>query len=534
MRLPLSIGLIAGLALTSGPAAAEDFPPEVKGVKVVVPSARGRASWGAQRLTRSLRKHMKRATGGLVSQKAFRKAQKKLRIRGKSRFSQANLAKAGKKAGAQYVLQVTVSKKRWLYTAHAILVNTVTGEQQMDFKSGYYKPRAEAADRGKRIAKTTAGKIAKLIADGLLPKLGGDAPPADDAGAFPDDSGSGGGTASSGGGGGDPLDERIDDSGSGSGTASGSGSGSGSSGGGTVASGGDSGAGSSSGGSSDESRDPWGDSGSTSSSSGSGGSSGSDATASTTTEPKAEGEEKQDFFRGAILGGSGLLHTYDISTSGLDSSGLSYRLDPVALFGAEIQVLLPELPVSVLGRIAFSPLQFKISVDNMDVDPQPKGSIIDIGFNFNLHLPVSGSGRSAYEVLPNVGLRITTLSVGTHTADIILSSTAITPFLGLSFRMPFTEALIATIDVDGGLVASYTEDPKDSGDSGLGFQIGAGLNAKYWISDLIGIAFATRFDMQSVGRDGLGSRTRPKGENLTDPTITTKDLRASLGVAVRL
>lgn len=529
MRRPLPIGLLAGILLASGTAAAEDFPPEVKGVKVVVPTARGRASWGAQRLTRALRKEMAKATGGLVSTKAFTKAQKKLRIRGAARFREDNLAKAGKAAGAQYVLQVTISKKRWLYTAHAILVNTDTGEQQMDFRSGFYKPRAEAADRGERIAKTTAGKIAKLIADGLLPPVPGqDEPPTESAADFPDEGGSdSGGASASSGGSGDPLDERIDDPPPGDSGSGGSGDSYDSGDSGSVASGSGSDSSSSSDG---DIRDPWGDGGSTTTS----GDSSTDGTASTTPDPESGSEAKQDFFRGAILGGSGLLHTYDVSSPAVDSSGLSYRLDPVALFAAEVQVLLPGLPVSVLGRIGFSPLQFKISVDNNEIDPQPKGSIIDFGFNFNLHLEISGSGRSAYELLPNVGLRITTLSVGTHTADIILSTTAITPFIGVALRLPVTEALVATVEFDGGLVASYTEDPKDSGDSGLGFAIGAGIGLRYWISELIGVAFATRFDLQSVAREALGSRSRPTGEDLTDPTISTKDLRASLGIAIRL
>ena len=158
--------LIATLAtvFVSAPALAQDdpVPPEVKGIKIVIPAAAGKKSHGSKRVTKALRKSIKAGTGSLVSMKAMSKARKKLKLRGKAARSIEGLAKAGRAAGAQYVLLVDVSVKKWLYTAHAQLINTATGEIQMDFRSGFYKPKKEAADRGRRIAKTTLNKIAKL------------------------------------------------------------------------------------------------------------------------------------------------------------------------------------------------------------------------------------------------------------------------------------------------------------------------------------------------------------------------------------
>jgi len=145
--------------------AQSDIPPEVQGIKIAVPMARGKSAWGTKQVTKSLRKFIARGTGALISNKKLSRAQKNLGHTGSKKYKQKKLAVAGRSAGADYVLMVRVTKKGWAYTAHAILINTVNGNTDMDFRSAYFKPKEEGPDRGIRIGKTTLGKIAKLIAE---------------------------------------------------------------------------------------------------------------------------------------------------------------------------------------------------------------------------------------------------------------------------------------------------------------------------------------------------------------------------------
>ncbi|MCA9556130.1 MAG: hypothetical protein KC933_39255, partial [Myxococcales bacterium] len=172
MRSALTIGLAALVVAAAAPAQAEDWPASVQGLKVVVPPARGKPAWGSTRISKAVQKHMKDALGELVSPTAFAKAQKKLKLKGKARYSDANLAKAGQAAGAQWVLDLEITKQKWLYTATARLINTETGQEQMNFRSQYYKPTKESADRGFRIAKRTVEKLDTLTREGPLPVIG--------------------------------------------------------------------------------------------------------------------------------------------------------------------------------------------------------------------------------------------------------------------------------------------------------------------------------------------------------------------------
>jgi hypothetical protein len=79
-------------------------------------------------------------------------------------FSQEACAAVGRAVGAAYVLTIDLSRTGYLYTAHAQLVSTASAAISMDFRSGYYRPEIEAADRGERIARKAVSKIALLAA----------------------------------------------------------------------------------------------------------------------------------------------------------------------------------------------------------------------------------------------------------------------------------------------------------------------------------------------------------------------------------
>jgi hypothetical protein len=171
------VKLAVGLALASCflPALAHSQTPKVR---VAVSRVRGNSSWGADTIQRSL----STALGGqvdLVDVSAFEDVQRKTTGgRGQpDRFSKEGFAAAGKEVGAAYVLTVEIVRTGYLYTAHALLVNTASAAIQMDFRSGYYRPPSEAADRGERIARTTLAKITTLEQAKVKPIAGAPPPP---------------------------------------------------------------------------------------------------------------------------------------------------------------------------------------------------------------------------------------------------------------------------------------------------------------------------------------------------------------------
>lgn len=142
---------------------------DIQKLRIVIPDASGGPSSGAKQLTRRLRQDMRRSLGTLIEPDALGEAQRELNIRGRAAFKPSNLVRAAQKVGAHYVLRVEVDKSGWLYQADATLLNVETGDEQMAFRVGYYKPGTEAADRGRRIARTTIGKLVRLIQAGKSP-----------------------------------------------------------------------------------------------------------------------------------------------------------------------------------------------------------------------------------------------------------------------------------------------------------------------------------------------------------------------------
>lgn len=121
-------------------------------------------------MTRALRRELE-SFGTQISEEVFVAKGNELGIRGADRWSLANIAKAGKASGAHYVLFTSISKRGWLYTGRAILVNCATGGVDMDFRSDYYKPDSEAADRGRRIGRKSREKLELLVGTQGLPAL---------------------------------------------------------------------------------------------------------------------------------------------------------------------------------------------------------------------------------------------------------------------------------------------------------------------------------------------------------------------------
>jgi hypothetical protein len=140
----------------------------LQGVRVIVLDAYGQDRIGREPLTRALRAGIEQYTGPLVPHRQFLAAQAKL-IKADDPYAPEVLAPVCRVVEGQYVVVTQITRRGWLYTARARILNCETGEYQMDFRSDYYKPREEAADRGQRIAKTSVAKMRLLISQGLEP-----------------------------------------------------------------------------------------------------------------------------------------------------------------------------------------------------------------------------------------------------------------------------------------------------------------------------------------------------------------------------
>jgi hypothetical protein len=158
-----SSALIFLLALPATAAAADE--PDLKAIKVVVPSAAGQAHWGVRSMTKAMRAALAESVT-IIEEEPLVAAMQAARMTPADAWKPVNTALACRTIGADYVLRVQVSKTGWLYTAQAFLVGCKTSDVQMDFRSGYYKPDVEAEDRGARIGQKTVEKLKILLRGG--------------------------------------------------------------------------------------------------------------------------------------------------------------------------------------------------------------------------------------------------------------------------------------------------------------------------------------------------------------------------------
>jgi hypothetical protein len=443
---------------------------DVKGVQVVVPEARGKKSWGTSEISRSLRLGLTEALGPLIPSKDFEK-----KLGGKT--DPPSLAKTGKDVGAQYVLWVDVSKKGWLFTARALLIDATTGEIHMDFRSQFFKPAGEAGDRGTRIATRTLQKLSELMAAGSAPPPPPPPPsvvvtppppppPATVATAPPPPSSEAPPP---------PPPEEVRAA---------------------------------------PARPP------------------SESTVVIQLEPE---EEEVEIFRAAVGGGSGLLRTYELSSGSVETSGLSHRLDPLSLVTLDVEAVIPGVGLALAAGGSYRPVRYDIAVGN-EGERSPRASLIDAHAAIAYQIAIAGRGLDKYMIIPRVGARFGFQSVQDHPGNAVLSFTTITVTGGLGARMPLNSILELDLGVDGGIIPVYSERPTTSGADPLGFMVSGDLGARIWLTSMIAIAFDNRFTFETTTFTGTPTRQLPPGEQagLEDANLKTKDLKSTIGVAFRI
>ena len=520
----LFVGL-TGLLVSSPAEAATD----VNEVKIVVPDAKGKKAWGSTRVTKAVRTILRPAIGELISNKKFKKAQKKLRQSGSARFQNEKLAAAGKEVGADYVMKLVVTKKGWEFTARALLISTATGEVDMDFRSAYYNPKTETKDRGGRIAKKALEKIALLISQGKGPPQKAiarapkpspfekirDEPVRRQEPKQEDNS----------------LNERMSDS-------------------------------------QDErvsSRDTSRDESRLSAADNTPAETSprETSTANTSSDEPADPQprladnvssqeqrvdialdEPEQQSSSASTDGSGrLVHlrvaagsnftrTYKLSSDAVEESGLSYPLNAMSLFNANLQVNLPGIPLGVFGNVNFVPLKIKVSVDSTEVG-SPGGSLLDMLFGVNYQMNV---GNSGLKLMPGLGTRITNFDVDNHPGPIVLSNSSLAPVILFGLTYPVVDTVDINAGVEAGYVVSFEETPNQSGAGGSkgGFDLGANLGLGLWLSEMVAITVNFNTVMQQVSLSGSPNRQTPPNESLENPTVSIFDVRGALGIEVRL
>lgn len=153
-----------GLLSHGTPATAQEAAPaSARSIKVLAPDARGLASWGTDDMSRAIQRELRAELGAVFDEKDLRREARALGIAPKDLLTPTQLARVAKKLGAQYVLLTVVTKKGWLYTARAVLVDAADASIGMDFRSDYYKPKSEARDRGVRVARKAIYKLGVLL-----------------------------------------------------------------------------------------------------------------------------------------------------------------------------------------------------------------------------------------------------------------------------------------------------------------------------------------------------------------------------------
>ncbi len=524
-------GFLVGLFVLLGPTPAwsqadGEWPSSVEGLKVVIPNARGKPAWGGRKLTRSLRKTLSQAVGPLVPSAKLKRAQRKLRLRGKRARSPEGLAAAAERIGAQYVLSVEITKKGWRYSARAILINAETAEIQMNFRSDYFKPRSEAKDRGFRIGRKTIEKLDILLQDGPAPfaEEPEEAPPPpiaepepepepeptidetedelaaeepeDPQGIEPEDEELAEPTPA------EPQDPEPDLR--------------------------------------DEEpavraeRDPPRETRSRAPAREPAQEQDEPVTAQVQTKRKRA--DDLEVIRFSISGGAGLVHTYDLSSQSVSSSALSHRLSPISLIQADLEITVPQTPVTIRANTAYRPLKYAVEFAGQgERDLEPAGMLLDARFALGWSFFFAGSGRDAIRLIPTLGTRFSLSRVNEHPGNAILSSTLSAIVGGTVLRWPINKTFELNLGVEVGLILSYSESPTASGNNGGGITLGTDIGGRIWVSDSVAVAIDMHFGLDSIGFDGVPSRQHPDNETgrLEDVSVVTKDLRTSVGIAFR-
>ncbi|MEM7675758.1 MAG: hypothetical protein AAF449_07105, partial [Myxococcota bacterium] len=233
-------------------------------------------------------------------------------------------------------------------------------------------------------------------------------------------------------------------------------------------------------------------------------------------------------------GGTGLLRRYDVSSTNVADSGLSFPLDPTSLVRGGVEFQIPSVSLGFDLDAAFRPIRYEVGPVGEEA-ATPGGSIFDVALWTNYYLPLSNDEMPLL-LIPRAGGRLERSSVEEHRGNFVVSSTSFALLAGLGLRWPVNRTLELAAFAEGGWLPSYSESPAQSGDSATGFTLGGDVNVRIWLTSLLGIAIDSRYRYNQINFDGVPSRQVPDGEvgQLENLTVATQDLLTSIGLALRL
>jgi hypothetical protein len=238
--------------------------------------------------------------------------------------------------------------------------------------------------------------------------------------------------------------------------------------------------------------------------------------------------------RAALTAGAGIVRTYDLSAPGLERSALSYALDPLSLLGLRVGGRVPGTALELEARGALRLVRFAVPSPGEGAAATPSGTLLDTritaGWGFGL------DERARFRLVPKVGARLSTVSVDEHPGPVLLGATSLVLLAGVGLEARLGEVVELGLGLDGGPVVLYEESPAATGAPGLGWAAGGDVDLRLWLTPALAVVLHNRFTYDAVPFEGAPSRRVPVGEreSLRGAQLGIRDLRASLGVALRI
>ena len=252
-------------------------------------------------------------------------------------------------------------------------------------------------------------------------------------------------------------------------------------------------------------------------------------------------------FRFGLGLGSALFRDYALSSDAGDSA-LSYDLPPVFLVGLDLEFDVPgtggtertDAPdesndsslagLTLAVRAAFRTMAFEVNTDGEAAEPG--GTHFDGRFLIDYGFALADT----FTLRPQVGLRLGLTSVGEHASAAILSSTMLAPIVGVRGELGRRGGIEGHLGVDAGYVVFYDESPTQTGDSPGGLALGVDLSGRFWLDDRWAITADGRFSYDQVSFSGLPTRgvLRTEAPAFRSASIATTDASVRVGVMVSL
>ncbi len=249
--------------------------------------------------------------------------------------------------------------------------------------------------------------------------------------------------------------------------------------------------------------------------------------------PVAPQRSEDRRFRLRVGFGSQVGSSYAVSVDGA-ATGLDYVLAPSPRFEADVTYFLPSLGFGARVEVGVSFVSYEIDVTPPVEPDEPTGTFIGIGGHVFYPIEVATFGKARLSLVPLVGAGYDTFSVDSQGANsVILSYGGLDVLAGLRSQLSVTETFTVELDVRGGALLGYREEPTTTGADGLGFSVYAGASIRYWLWSSVGVSGDLSYRFQQVELSGAGTRvTFDDDPIIEDASVANRVLRISAGAVL--